>query len=322
MSSQAGHPLIVIVGPTGSGKTALSLSLATGSLAASFGEGEIVSCDSVAVYREFEIGTAKPSREARAKVPHHLIDVASPNEPFTAGEYARQARQALEEIKARGRLPIVVGGTGLYLRALIDGLSPAPQRSEDLRTRLRDRAARKGTSYLHSILKRLDPSAAETIHPNDLPKIIRAVEICLSEGEAMTTLWGRGRDPLQGFRLVKIGLNPERKLLYERINARGRRMFEEGLVEETRTLLSKYEHSLSQPNSPINALGYRQAVSVLREEMSADEAVAAAQQAHRNYAKRQLTWFRSDPNIEWLTGFGDDADTEAKAGAIANEALA
>src|SRR3954467_1141883 len=187
MSSQAGHPLIVIVGPTGSGKTALSLSLATGNLAASFGEGEIVSCDSVAVYREFEIGTAKPSREARAKVPHHLIDVASPNEPFTAGEYARQARQALEEIKARGRLPIVVGGTGLYLRALIDGLSPAPQRSEDLRIRLRDRAARKGTSYLHSILKRLDPAAAETIHPNDLPKIIRAIEICLSEGEPMTT---------------------------------------------------------------------------------------------------------------------------------------
>src|SRR5712671_3710178 len=214
MSSRVGHPLIIIVGPTGSGKTALSLSLATGALAPDFGGGEIVSCDSVAVYRDFEIGTAKPLREERARAPHHMIDVAPPSESFTAGEYARQARQALQEIKGRGNLPIVVGGTGLYLRALIDGLSPAPQRSEDLRTRLRRRANQKGTGHLQKILRRLDPAAAEKIHANDLPKIIRAIEICLSEGQAMTTLWERGREPLKGFRIIKIGLNPDRKALY------------------------------------------------------------------------------------------------------------
>ena len=322
MSSEA-HPLIVIVGPTGSGKTALSLSLAAGVAELGFGagEGEIVSCDSVAVYHDFEIGTAKPTREERARVPHHMIDVASPDKSFTAGEYARQSHQALQEIKARGNLPILVGGTGLYLRALIDGLSPAPQRSEDLRVRLRDRATHKGTSYLHGILKRLDPAAAETIHPNDLPKIIRAIEICLSEGEAMTTLWERGREPLKGFRPIKIGLNPDRKLLYERINARCRRMFDEGLVAETRALLKKYENTLLQPNSPLNALGYRQAVSLLRGEMSADQAVTAAQQAHRNYAKRQLTWFRGDQNIQWLAGLGDDPEIQKKVVALVKVAV-
>ena len=160
--------------------------------------GEIVSCDSVAVYRNFEIGTAKPSRDDRARIPHHLIDVADPGEPFTAGEYARQARTALNDIAQRKHLPIVVGGTGLYLRALLEGLFPGPQRSDELRERLRARATERGSAYLHRLLQRLDPASAAAIHPNDSPKLIRAVEVCLTARGPMSELWQQGRDPLTG----------------------------------------------------------------------------------------------------------------------------
>src|SRR5271157_5023217 len=166
--------LLVILGPTASGKSALAVSLADRF------SGEIVSCDSVAVYRNFEIGTAKPSREDRARIPHHLIDVAEPGEPFTAGEYARQARAAIREITQRGHVPIVVGGTGLYLRALLEGLFRGPQRSEELRERLRRRVEQNGADYLHRLLRRLDPDAAAKIHANDIPKLIRAIEVCLA----------------------------------------------------------------------------------------------------------------------------------------------
>ena len=314
MATDISNPLLlVIAGPTGSGKTALAMALATGLLSKKFGGSEIVSCDSVAIYREFEIGTAKPSREERARVAHHMIDVASPNETFTAGEYARQARMALNEIGQRGKVPIVVGGTGLYLRALIDGLSPGPQRSEALRERLRKRADLKGADYLHRVLARLDREAAAAIHANDIPKVIRAIEVCLAAGDKMTNLWRQGRDPLAGFRIVKIGLNPDRTLLYQQINSRCQRMFDGGLVEETRGLLSKYATTMLQPNSPLNALGYRQAVEFIRGKMTYQEAISAAQQAHRNYAKRQLTWFRSDTAINWLAGFGDVRYIQAQA---------
>ncbi len=207
--------LVVILGPTASGKSALAVQLAQQFT------GEIVSCDSVALYRYFEIGTAKPTREQRALVPHHLLDIAEPDEPFTAGEYARQARAVIHEIAQRGRLPIVVGGTGLYLRALLEGLFPGPQRSEDLRQRLRARAAKRGSPYLHRLLTRLDPEAASKIHANDLPKLIRAIEVCLSSKAQMSELWKqRGRDSLRGFQVLRIGLNPPREKLYERINQR------------------------------------------------------------------------------------------------------
>lgn len=296
-------PLVVILGPTASGKTALSLALAERF------QGEIVNCDSVAMYREFEIGTAKPSAEERARARHHLLDVVEPTDYITAGEYARRARETIDEIKARGQLPIVVGGTGLYLRALLEGLFPGPQRSDELRERLRERTERLGSAYLHRILRRLDPAAAEKIHANDASKLIRAIEICLASRARMSEMWEQGRDPLRGFRILRLGLNPERDALYARINQRARRMFEDGLVEETRSLLERYGSTAR----PLVSLGYKQAVLMLRAELTRDAGVAAAQQAHRNYAKRQMTWFRREPDVVWLAGFGDERQVQQQA---------
>ncbi len=295
--------LVAIVGPTASGKTALSLSLAE-----RFG-GEIVNCDSVAVYREFEIGTAKPSLVERARALHHLIDVVNPAELFTAGDYSRRTRAALAEIKSRGKLPIVVGGTGLYLRALLEGLAPGPQRSEEVRDELRERVEQKGPAHLHKILTRLDGAAAERIHPNDAAKLIRAVEVCLMARRPMTEMWKQGSEPLTGFRIVRIGLDPEREALYTRINLRAAQMFERGLIEETRALYRKYGDAAR----PLGSLGYKQALQFTRGEVSCEEAVAAAQQGHRNYAKRQMTWFRREPDVRWIKGFGDDEKVQAEA---------
>jgi tRNA dimethylallyltransferase len=294
---------VVILGPTGSGKTALSLALA-----ARF-RGEIVNCDSVAMYREFDIGTAKPTSAERASAPHHLLDFFDPAGYMTAGEYARQARATLLQIKSREALPIVVGGTGLYLRALLEGLFAGPQRSEQLRERLRQRSEEKGSAYLHRILGRLDPAAAAKIHAHDLPKLVRAIEICLASRTKMTEIWQQGRDPLHGFRIVRIGLDPDRNALYQRINQRAQRMFEAGLVEETRTLLAKY----GEAARPLAALGYKQAIQLLRGAINHETAVQAAQQAHRNYAKRQMTWFRREPEVLWLAGFGDNPRVQNEA---------
>lgn len=295
--------LIAIAGPTGSGKTALSLALAERF------QGEIVSCDSVAVYRDMEVGTAKPTAEERRRVPHHLIDILPPDEFCTAGDYSRRARQAIAEIAARGRLPIVTGGTGLYLRALLEGLFPGPQRSDELRERLRGSAHRHGAIWLHRLLRRLDPAAAERIHTNDQPKLIRAIEVCLAARQPLTEAWQAGRDPLRGFRILRLGLDPPRPLLYERLAARARAMFTAGLIGETRTLLEKY----GEAPRAFDSLGYRQARAVLRGEMTETEAIAATAQGHRNYAKRQLTWFRREPQMHWLHGFGDQADVVKEA---------
>jgi tRNA dimethylallyltransferase len=295
--------LVVLLGPTASGKTALSIALAERL------NGEIVNCDSVAMYREFEIGTAKPSRGARERVPHHLFDIVEPTAHITAGDYARKARAVIAEVSARGRLPIVVGGTGLYLRALLEGLFSGPPRSEKLRERLRDRASAKGSSHLHLILRRLDPAAAAKIHANDTPKLIRAIEVCLSAGKQMTEMWQAGREPLQGFRVLRIGLNPDREALYARINLRARQMFAAGLAAETQRLLDRY----GEKAVPLGSLGYKQAVQLIRGEIDEAGAVAAAQQAHRNYAKRQMTWFRREPEVYWLKDFGDDKGVQANA---------
>ncbi|WP_433974626.1 tRNA (adenosine(37)-N6)-dimethylallyltransferase [Tunturiibacter lichenicola] len=334
------HPLIVLVGPTASGKTSLSLRLAQ-----EF-NGEIVSCDSVAVYREMEIGTAKPTHDERALVQHHMIDIAWPDEACTAGDYSRQAREALIGITARGsstnardtsinargnsektrsHLPIVAGGTGLYLRALIDGLFPAPPQKPGQRERLRKIAATRGPAYLHRLLTRLDPAAAAAIHANDVPKVVRAVEVSLAVSPAteqapeagkkstpknlstrtpMTAQWQQGRDALTGYRILRLGLNPPRPRLYERINERAAAMFDRGLVEETERLLERYGPDCR----PLTSLGYAEATAVLRGELTRDQAVSQAQQGHRNYAKRQLTWFRREPDMHWLPGCGGDAD--------------
>jgi tRNA dimethylallyltransferase len=295
---------LVVLGPTASGKTALSLHLAE-----RFG-GEIVNCDSVAVYRRFDIGTAKPSAAERGRAPHHLLDIRDPDQELTAGEYSRLARQVLAEVRERGRVPIVAGGTGFYLRALLEGLFEAPQKSEELRRRLRHRAETGPSDRLHKLLRRLDPEAAAAIHANDTAKLIRAIEVCLLTGERMSKLWERGRDPLLGFRIMRLGLDPERDALYGRINQRCEQMFAAGLLEETRAIL----HDYSPPSAPeagkpvaraLASLGYKQAVQLLRGEIDRAQALAGAQQGHRNYAKRQKTWFRAESEVHWLSDFGD-----------------
>ena len=329
------EPLVVVVlGPTASGKTALALAIARRF------HGEIVNCDSVAMYREFEIGTAKPTAAERAEVPHHLLDCVDPLAGVSAGEYARQARQILREIalredvsretsrnenEPRRHLPIVSGGTGLYLRALLEGLFSGPQRSEELRNKLRARAENRGTDHLHRILRRLDSPAANRIHAHDVPKVIRAIEVCLASRQSsgrtsritMTELWQQGREPLHGFRILRLGLNPEREILYARINQRAAKMFDGGLpggglIAETEKLLAKY----GDQARPFTSLGYKQAVQFLHGEVDRESSLAAAQQAHRNYAKRQITWFRREPDVHWLAGFGDDAAIQAEAIAI------
>jgi len=295
--------LAVIVGPTASGKTALSIALAERF------RGEIVSCDSVAVYRGFEIGTAKPSREERALVPHHLLDVAEPSQPFTAGDYSRIARPVLHEIAGRKKMPIVVGGTGLYLRALLEGLFAGPPRSDELRERLRASAEERGPDHLHEMLRHLDPAAAEKIHANDHAKLIRAIEVCMAARSQMTELWKQGRDALTGFRILRIGLDPERESLYERINQRAQQMFARGLLEETKKLREQY----GDRAPALNSLGYKQAIQVLRGECDEKVAIAAAQQGHRNYAKRQMTWFHREPELHWFTGFGDEQKVQSQA---------
>lgn len=291
---------VLILGPTGSGKTALSVSLAERF------NGEIISCDSVAVYRGMDLGTAKPTVAERARAPHHLIDIADPHQPFTAGDYSRLARIALSEIAARGHLPIVTGGTGLYLRALTEGLFAGPARHEDLRERLRRSAEKCGSAWLHRLLTRLDAPSARRIHANDTPKLIRAIEVCLAGRRPMSE--ALARDPLTGFRLLRIGLNPPRAALYERLNRRCAEMFAAGLVEETRGLLARYG-----PVKALDSLGYRQARAVLSGELSEEAALAAARQGHRNYAKRQMTWFRREPDVRWMEAFGNEAETARAA---------
>lgn len=297
-------PLVILVGPTASGKTSLALRLAE-----EF-NGEIVSCDSVAVYREMEIGTAKPSHEERALIQHHMIDIAWPDGACTAGDYSRQAREALTGITERGRLPIVAGGTGLYLRAFIDGLFPAPAQKPGQRDRLRKLATTRGPAWLHRILTRLDPTAATAIHVNDVPKVIRAIEVSLAADQPLTQQWQKGRDALTGYRILRLGLNPPRTRLYDRINQRAAAMFDRGLIEETERLVARYGPDCR----PLTSLGYAEATAVLKNELTREQAVTQAQQGHRNYAKRQITWFRREPGMHWLEGCGGDED-------ITNQAL-
>ena len=307
----ASHPLIAVVGPTGSGKTDLALHLATRF------NGEIVNCDSVQIYRHFDIGTAKTRLEQRRGIPHHLIDIVEPGEVFTAGDYAQRARAALTQIASRNRLPIVAGGTGFYLRAMFEGLFPGPRRDQTIRARLTGREHRRPGS-LHRILSRLDAQSAARIHANDVNKTIRAVEVRLLARQPLSKMFEQGRDRLQGFEIVKAGLNPPRDALYERLDCRFERMIEAGLLHEVRRLL---ESGVDPESKPFESLGYRQALAVVHGESPLDAAIASAKLETRRYAKRQMTWFRRERDIAWFQGFGDRPEVKKQVSEFVQETL-
>lgn len=287
------RPLIAVAGPTGGGKSALALKLAE-----TF-RGEIVNCDSLQLYRGFDIGTAKIPEPQRRGIAHHLIDVLDAGEVYSAGDYARDARRTIHEISAREHLPIIAGGTGFYLRALLDGLPELPDRDEALRERLAARERRRPRS-LHRILSRLDPAAASRIHARDTQKLIRALEIRVLTREPAPPR--PSAEPLGGYRTLKFGLNPDRAVLYALLDARAVEMFRCGLVEEVKGLL---EAGYTGREKPFESLGYRQALEHVHGSMTLEEAIASTQLETRQYAKRQWTWFRGDPQIRWLSGFGN-----------------
>jgi tRNA dimethylallyltransferase len=297
-------PLVAIVGPTASGKSTLAVGLAQ-----QLG-GEVLACDSTQLYRGFDLGTAKPTVAERCGVPHHLIDVLPPSENATAGMYRELAVAALHDLRIRNRLPIFTVGTGLYLRALLDGLADLPQRSESVREKLRASAASHSAGHLHRILRRLDPETAEKIALTDEQKIIRAIEICLLTRQPLSKVHQSGRRPLEGWRPLKMGLAPPRDQLYHRIHTRTEVMLQHGWLEEVRALLAT---GLAEDAKPFDFIGYRELLAVSRQTMSLDEARAAIQQATRRYAKRQLTWFRKESSVQWFEGFGDDPRVQERS---------
>ena len=296
--------LIVVLGPTASGKSALGLALAE-----RFG-GEILVCDSTQVYRHFDIGTAKvPGAEQRG-IRHHLVDLVEPHEVFTAGQYRERAIDVLESVRRRNKLSIVTAGTGLYLRALLEGLSDAPTRSEELRTRLRERARRRGPDSLHRLLKRLDPEAAGKVAPRDTQKIIRAIEMRILAGKPIAEIHRSGRSPLQGYDVYKIGLQPPREQLYARIDARVKEMIALGWVDEVRRLI---DEGIPAAAKPFQFIGYAELREQIESGQNPEKVIPAIQHATRRFAKRQMTWFRKEPHVRWLTGFGDDPVVVRKA---------
>jgi tRNA dimethylallyltransferase len=299
--------LVVVLGPTASGKSTLGIRLAE-----KLG-GEILVCDSTQVYRHFDIGTAKVPASEQRGIAHHLVDLCEPAEIFTAGDYRRRALEALADLRARKILPILTAGTGLYLRALLEGLADAPQRSEEIRARLRQRVEQRGPEHLHRVLARLDPESAARISSPDTQKIIRAIELRLLTGKPMGEIHRSGRDALQGYEIIKIGLQPPRAVLYARIHARTDAMLAAGWLEEVRALIAS---GVPADAKPFQFIGYSQLREVLAGRLSEKDAVQQIQQATRRFAKRQLTWFRKEAGVHWLAGFGDAPEIFAAALAI------
>ncbi len=291
-------PLVLVLGPTGSGKSALALELAE------HFNGEIVNCDSVQLYRGFDIGTAKPTQEQRNHLPHHLYDLLDASEHFTAGDYVRAARLTLQEISGRGRLPIIAGGTGFYARSLVDGLFPGPARDEHIRKRLIE-TERRRAGFLYRALLRLDTSAASNIHPNDANKLIRALEVCLATRRPLSESYQLARDRLTGFLPHRIILSPPRFELHERLHRRCWRMLEMGFIHEVALLLLS---GVSADSKPFEAIGYKEMVAYLQGRLPLAEAVELMQRNTRRYAKRQLTWLRREAGSIWFTGFGEDPE--------------
>jgi tRNA dimethylallyltransferase len=305
--------LVVILGPTASGKSALGISLAERL------DGEILVCDSTQVYRHFDIGTGKVSPAEQRGIPHHLVDLVDPEEVFSAGEYRRRALEVLDDVRRRGKLPIITAGTGLYLRALLEGLADAPERSEELRERLRRKAQKHGLLHLHRVLVRMDREAAARIAPRDTQKIIRAIEIRKLAGKAVGEVHRGGRSALAGFEIRKIGLQPPRDALYARINARVESMIAAGWPDEVRGLIAR---GVPADAKPFQFIGYSDLYTgLVRTPAPGSRAIAEAipliQQATRRFSKRQITWFRKELEVHWLPGFGDDAQVLAPALAIA-----
>jgi tRNA dimethylallyltransferase len=297
------NPLVLVLGPTGAGKTDLALEIAERF------NGEVVNCDSLQLYRGFDIGTAKTPVSERRGIPHHLIDILDPREEFTAGQYARVARPILRDIVARGRLPVIAGGTGFYVRALLEGLFPGPARDETLRHNLAQREQRR-RGFLHRALRRLDPRAAARIHTNDRNKLIRALEVCISAQRPISEMFQAGRDPLRDFRPLKFGLDPPRDELYARLDERCRHMLDCGLIDEVRALLLA---GVPAEAKPFQSIGYKEALAVVEQRLGPDEALIVMQRDTRRYAKRQLTWFRREDGMSWLSGFGMDPEIQRYA---------
>ncbi len=300
-------PFVVILGPTACGKSALAIEVARR------WQGEVLCCDSTQLYRHFDIGTSKVRGAEQCGVPHHLMDMLEPGEVFTAGDYRRAALEVLADLRSRARLPVLTAGTGLYLRALLEGLADAPGRSEELRERLRRRARARGSEYLHRLLARLDPASAARIAPRDAAKLIRAIEVCLASGRPMSEVLRRPRPRLEGFLPLKIGLMPPRSALYARIERRTRAMLAAGWLDEVRSLLAQ---GLDAGLKPFHFIGYSELRAHLAGVVDLETAVRAIQQATRRYAKRQITWFRREPAVEWFEGFGDDPAVAESAFAL------
>lgn len=301
--SAAGRPLVAILGPTASGKSSLALKLAQGL------GGEIVNCDSMQMIRQLNIGTAKPGRAEMDLVPHHLYDVIDLNEFYSAGTYMNDSRRICSEVANRGKIPFVVGGTGLYLRALLNGIFPGPDKKPDLRARLKAISRRRGTEFLHRMLARKDPVSAARIQLTDEVRIVRALEVNLVTGDSISKLQ-KEHVPLAGYSVVKIGLNVAREELYDRINRRVEWMFDAGFLQETERLLLA---GFSPDSKGFEALGYRHAMAVIQGELSLEESIELTQRETRRYAKRQMTWFRKEENVHWIPFPGETPEAEAAA---------
>jgi tRNA dimethylallyltransferase len=284
--------ILAIVGATATGKTALGIALAREL------NGEIVNADALQVYRGLDIGTAKPSAAERGEVPHHLIDILDPDQPFSAGDFSRLGRQAIVEIQARGRLPIIVGGSGLYLRALFDGLSPLPPRDPLIRARLAARLLEIGLPALHSELAEVDPEAAVRLPKGDTQRILRALEVYQASGRNLTSWWQLA-PTLPPLSRVQVGLTVSRSILYHRIAVRVQQMVERGWVGEVSELISR---GVAPTAAAFQAIGYRQIVDVLMHRSTLEDAQLDIVRSTCHYAKRQETWFRREREVFWIQG--------------------
>ncbi len=296
--SERRNPVIAIAGPTASGKSTLGIEVAL-----RLG-GEIINCDSVQVYQEIEIATAKVPIGERQGITHHLIDFVPPSTNYTAGEWAREAAAKIDEIESRGNVPILVGGTGLYLRSLRNPFFPSPETDEAIRRRLNEIRERRGAEYLHCLLLRLDPASAKELYPRDWPRVQRAIEVRMQTGKPMSEQKAHRPKPHQStLRLRIMALNPPRAELYTRINERTESHFAAGLVDEVEMLLSR---GIPANSNALGAHGYRRVVEHLEGKRDLTSAIEQTKLDVRHYAKRQLTWFRGEPGVEWFEGFGDE----------------